>query len=54
MIVSWSRIRMRAHDVARLGEVASAVLEVDGTISVSQIGERSLKRLRRVRSSRNR
>jgi uncharacterized membrane protein YcaP (DUF421 family) len=37
--------------VARLDDVASAVLEVDGT--VSQVGEHSLKRLRRVRSSRN-
>jgi uncharacterized membrane protein YcaP (DUF421 family) len=45
---------LRAHGVARLDEVATAVLEVDGTISVSQIGERSLKRLQRVRSSRNR
>lgn len=45
---------LRAHGVARLDEVASAVLEVDGTISVSQIGERTLKRLRRVKSSRNR
>ena len=43
---------LRAHGVARLDEVASAVLEVDGTISVSQIGERTLKRLRRVKSSR--
>lgn len=45
---------LREHGVARLDEVASAVLEVDGTISVCQIGGRSLKRLRRVRSSRNR
>ena len=45
---------LRSHGVARLDDVASAVLEVDGTISVSQIGEHSVKRLRRVKSSRNR
>ena len=45
---------LREHGVARLDEVASAVLEVDGTISVCQIGARSVKRLRRIRSSRNR
>ncbi|QYO75579.1 DUF421 domain-containing protein [Devosia salina] len=45
---------LREHGVATIGDVASAVLETDGTISVCQVGHPSVKRLRTVRSSRNR
>lgn len=45
---------LREHGVAHVEEVSSAVLEVDGTISVCQIGQRAVKRLRRIKSSRNR
>lgn len=45
---------LREHGVGNTSEVASAVLEVDGTVSVCQIGGRSLKRVRRLRSGRGR
>jgi uncharacterized membrane protein YcaP (DUF421 family) len=45
---------LREHGVAAIADVASAVLETDGTISVCQLGHPTVKRLRTVRSSRNR
>jgi uncharacterized membrane protein YcaP (DUF421 family) len=45
---------LREHGVGRLEDVLAAVLEVDGTISVVPRGEPQTKRLRQVRSSRNR
>lgn len=45
---------LREHGVAVIADVASAVLETDGTISVCQVGHPTVKRLRTVRSSRNR
>lgn len=45
---------LREHGVASMDDVASAVLETDGTISVCQVGHPLVKRLRTVRSSRNR
>ena len=45
---------LREHGVAAIADVASAVLETDGTISVCQVGHPTVKRLRTVRSSRNR
>lgn len=45
---------LREHGVSALEAVASATLETDGTISVCQFGNRTVKRLRTVRSSRNR
>lgn len=45
---------LREHGVGRLEDVLSAVLEVDGTISVVPKDHVLPKRLRRIRSSRNR
>jgi uncharacterized membrane protein YcaP (DUF421 family) len=45
---------VREHGVADLRGVETAVLEMDGTISVIPKGEAQARRLRRVRSSRNR
>ncbi|MCS7219164.1 MAG: DUF421 domain-containing protein [Thermus sp.] len=45
---------LREHGVARLEEVLTAVLEVDGTISVVPTNHQTPKRVRHVRSSRNR
>jgi uncharacterized membrane protein YcaP (DUF421 family) len=45
---------LREHGVSSMNEVTSAVLETDGTISVCQKGHPSVKRLRTVRSTRNR
>ncbi|GLQ56189.1 DUF421 domain-containing protein [Devosia nitrariae] len=45
---------LREHGVSSIDEVTSAVLEIDGTISVCQKGLPSVKKLRTVRSTRNR
>ncbi|WP_243029526.1 DUF421 domain-containing protein [Thermus altitudinis] len=45
---------LREHGVGRLEDVLSAVLEVDGTISVVPKDHVLPKRLRKIRSSRNR
>lgn len=45
---------LREHGVARLEDVLEAVLEVDGTISVVPKDHLEPKRVRKVRSSRNR
>jgi uncharacterized membrane protein YcaP (DUF421 family) len=45
---------VREHGLADLSGVATAVLEMDGTISVIAKDQGQLRRLRRVRSSRNR
>ena len=45
---------LREHGVTDPAKVASAVLEVDGTISVVPMQGGQMKRLRRVKSSRNR
>jgi len=45
---------LREHGLSKPEEVATAVLEIDGTISVVPVEGRSVKRLRRVKSSRNR
>jgi len=45
---------LREHGLGKIDEVASAVLEVDGTISVVPTQGTQMKRLRRVKSSRNR
>ncbi len=45
---------LREHGVARLEDVLEAVLEVDGTISVVAKNHLEPKRVRKVRSSRNR
>lgn len=45
---------LREHGVSSMDDVTSAVLEIDGTISVCQRGHPSVKKLRTVRSSRNR
>lgn len=45
---------LREHGIPRLEDVLSAVLEVDGTISVVPRDHSVPKRLRKVRSSRNR
>ncbi len=45
---------LREHGVTAMADVASAVLETDGTISVCQVGHPTVNRLRKVRSSRNR
>jgi len=45
---------LREHGVSGIDEVAPAVLETDGTISVCQLGDPTVRRLRTIRSSRNR
>lgn len=45
---------LREHGVSDPSGVAMAVLELDGTISVIPAGEGQVRRLRKVRSSRNR
>ncbi|MER3602422.1 MAG: DUF421 domain-containing protein [Thermus sp.] len=45
---------LREHGVARVEDVLMAVLEVDGTISVVAKDHLTPKRIRKVRSSRNR
>lgn len=45
---------LREHGVSSMDDVTSAVLETDGTISVCQKGHPSVKKLRTVRSTRNR
>jgi uncharacterized membrane protein YcaP (DUF421 family) len=45
---------IREHGITGLESVASAVLEMDGTISVIPIDRASIHKLREVRSSRNR
>jgi uncharacterized membrane protein YcaP (DUF421 family) len=45
---------LREHGVMELKEVLAAVLEVDGTISVIPKDHLVPKRVRKVRSSRNR
>jgi uncharacterized membrane protein YcaP (DUF421 family) len=45
---------LREHGVSSMDDVTSAVLEIDGTISVCQKGHSSVKKLRTVRSTRNR
>lgn len=45
---------MREHGFARMSDVESAVLEMDGTISLIGRGHVDVKKLRKVRSSRNR
>jgi len=45
---------LREHGLDNPQEVAAAVLEVDGTISVVPAQGHTIKRLRRVKSSRNR
>jgi uncharacterized membrane protein YcaP (DUF421 family) len=45
---------LREHGVSSMDDVTSAVLEIDGTISVCQRGHPSVKKLRTVRSTRNR
>ena len=45
---------LREHGLDDVGDVASAVLEVDGTISVVPVRGEGVRRLHRVRSSRNR
>jgi uncharacterized membrane protein YcaP (DUF421 family) len=45
---------LREHGCSRPEEVSSAVLELDGTISVIPFKEAVVHRLRKVRSSRNR
>jgi len=45
---------LREHGLDNPQKVAAAVLEVDGTISVVPIEGHTIKRLRRVKSSRNR
>ncbi len=45
---------LREHGVSQASEVSMAYLEPDGTISVIPFKEGTVKRLRRVKSSRNR
>jgi uncharacterized membrane protein YcaP (DUF421 family) len=45
---------IREHGIAGLESVASAVLEMDGTISVIPIDRAAIHKLRNLRSSRNR
>ncbi|AWR87156.1 YetF domain-containing protein [Meiothermus taiwanensis] len=45
---------LREHGVSRTEQVASAVLEIDGTISVVPFQEPTVHKMRHVKSSRNR
>ena len=45
---------LREHGLERVEEVSSAVLETDGTISVVALKGQAVRRLKRVKSSRNR
>lgn len=47
-------VAVREHGVADLSEVETAVLEMDGNISIIPRSDVAVKRLRKVKSSRNR